>query len=114
MSGVGLQKAADERSANANKDIEESGLPDQTQKILKMIRELKQKIEEKQAEMQALMADQSMTPETKQAKVGALQTTLATLTANLMTASASLEKLTKNGTLSASQAQQATQLAMKN
>ncbi|WP_260960930.1 hypothetical protein [Pseudomonas citri] len=113
LSGVGLQKAANERATNTNKDIEESGLPDQAQKILKMIRELKQKIEEKQSEMQALMADQSMSPETKQAKVGALQATLSTLTASLVTASAALEKLTKNGTLSAAQAQQAAKLAMK-
>ncbi|UZE21993.1 hypothetical protein LOY67_18275 [Pseudomonas sp. B21-056] len=113
LSGVGLQKAANERSANANKDIEESGLPDQAQKILKMIRELKQKIAEKQSEMQALMADQSMSPETKQVKVGALQATLSTLTASLMTASASLDKLSKNGTLSAAQAQQVVKLAMK-
>ncbi|MDU9021226.1 coiled-coil domain-containing protein 60 [Pseudomonas corrugata] len=113
LSGVGLQKAANERSANANKDIEESGLPDQVQKLLKMIRELKQKIQEKQSEMQALMADQSMSPETKQTKISALQTTLSTLTASLMTASASLEKLSKNGSLSAAQVQQAAKLAMK-
>ncbi|WP_256207127.1 hypothetical protein [Pseudomonas sp. P97.38] len=113
LSGVGLQKSADERAANANKDIEESGLPDTVQKILKMIRELKQKIAEKQSEMQALMADQSMTPETKQTRMGALQATLSTLTASLLTATASLDKLTKNGNLSATQVQQASQLAMK-
>ncbi|CDF96768.1 MULTISPECIES: hypothetical protein [unclassified Pseudomonas] len=113
LSGVGLQKSANDRAANANKDIEESGLPDQVQKILKMIRELKQKIQEKQSEMQALMADQSMSPETKQTKIGALQATLSTLTASLMTASASLEKLSKNGSLSAAQVQQAAKLAMK-
>ncbi|WP_241802040.1 hypothetical protein [Pseudomonas corrugata] len=113
LSGVGLQKSANDRAANANKDIEESGLPDQVQKILKMIRELKQKIAEKQSEMQALMADQSMSPEAKQVKVGALQATLSTLTASLMTASASLDKLSKNGTLSAAQAQQVVKLAMK-
>jgi len=113
LSGVGLQKSANDRAANANKDIEESGLPDQVQKILKMIRELKQKIAEKQSEMQALMADQSMSPETKRVKAGALQATLSTLTASLMTASASLDKLSKSGTLSAAQAQQVVKLAMK-
>ena len=113
LSDAGLQKAADDRRSNPNSDIEESGLPDQAQKLLKMIRELKQKIEEKQQEMQAVMADQNMSPEVKQAKVGTLQSELGTLTANLMTASNSLDKFSKNGTLSAAQAQQATQLAMK-
>ncbi|MNN92574.1 hypothetical protein D3C81_2108780 [compost metagenome] len=38
LSGEGLKKSSDEKSANPNQDIEESGLPDQTQKLLKMIR----------------------------------------------------------------------------
>lgn len=113
LSGVGIQKAADDKESNSNADIESSGLPDQTQKTLKMIRELKQKIEEKQQEMQALMADQNMDAETKRARVGALQATIATLTASLMTASNALDKQGKNGTLSAAQAQQAGQLVMK-
>nr|WP_260406206.1 hypothetical protein [Pseudomonas cichorii] len=112
LSGLGLQKAAQEK-ANPNQDIESSGLPDNAQRILKMIRELKQKIAEKQQELQALMADQSMDPETKQSRVGVLQSTIATLTASLMTASNSLDKLSKNGTLTSEQGQQAAQLAMK-
>lgn len=113
LSGEGLKKSADDKSANPNRDIEQSGLPDQTQKLLKMIRELKQKIEDKQNEIQAVMADPSLSPETRQARIGGLQSALATLTANLMTASNSLDKLSRNGTLSTAQAQQATQLAMK-
>ncbi|MCV4268238.1 hypothetical protein [Pseudomonas capsici] len=112
LSGLGIQKAAQDK-ANPNQDIESSGLPDNAQRILKMIRELKQKIAEKQQELQALMADQSMDPQTKQSRVGVLQSTIATLTASLMSASNSLDKLSKNGTLSAEQGQQAAQLAMK-
>lgn len=113
LSSAGIQKAADDKNSSPNADIEASGLPDQTQKILKAIRELKQKIEEKQQEMQALMADQGMDPDIKQARVGALQSTISTLTATLMTASNNLDKQTKNGTLSAAQSQQASQLLMK-
>ncbi|TCV66224.1 MULTISPECIES: coiled-coil domain-containing protein 60 [Pseudomonas] len=113
LSGEGLKKASDEKSSNPNQDIEESGLPDQAQKLLKMIRELKQKIEEKQKEMQEVMANQSLSPEVKQAQVGSLQSELATLTSSLMTASNSLDKLSKNGTLSPQQAQKAIGLAMK-
>ncbi|PBP93257.1 hypothetical protein CCL24_25670 [Pseudomonas congelans] len=53
--------------------FQDPALPaDQTQKTLKMIRELKQKIEDLRAEIDALMADQSMDPETKKSRVGAL------------------------------------------
>ncbi|MCQ9423677.1 hypothetical protein NRB16_09090 [Pseudomonas sp. LJDD11] len=113
LSGEGLQKSSDEKNANPNADIESSGLPDQTQKLLKMIRELQKKIEEKQAQMQEVIADQSLSPEIKQSQVGSLQSELATLTANLMTANNTLDKQSRNGTLSAGEAQQAARLAMK-
>ncbi|MCI8212992.1 hypothetical protein AUC61_25995 [Pseudomonas sp. S25] len=113
MSGAGIQKAADDKKSNSNADIESSGLPDQTQKTLKMIRELKQQIEEKQQEMQALIADQSMDPETRQARVGALQTAISTLTASLATANNALVKQGQSGKLSDTQMQQASALAMK-
>jgi hypothetical protein len=113
LSGAGIQKSVDDKKPKSNADIESSGLPDQTQKTLKMIRELKQQIEEKQQELQALVADQNMDPETKQARVGALQTAIATLTAGLATANNALEKQGKSGKLSAAQVQQASALAMK-
>ncbi|WP_240350632.1 hypothetical protein [Pseudomonas viridiflava] len=113
LSGASIQKAADDKKSNSNADIESSGLPDQTQKTLKMIRELKQQIEEKQQEMQSLMADQSMDPETRQARVGALQTAISTLTASLATANNALVKQGQSGKLSDTQMQQASALAMK-
>lgn len=113
LSETGLAKSAADKKANANQDIEQSGLPAGTQKLLKMIREIKQKIEEKQAELQAAMADQSLTPEARQNKVGALQAELGTLVASLATASNALDKQSKNGTLSPEQGQQAAMLAMK-
>lgn len=113
LSGAGIQKAADDKGANANADIESSGLPDQAQKLLKMIREIQQKVQEKQEEMKAIMADDRLDPETKQSRLGAVQSELASLIASLTTANNSLDKLSKNGTLSESQSQQAAQLAMK-
>ncbi|MBX6433456.1 hypothetical protein K4L92_02690, partial [Pseudomonas syringae pv. tomato] len=79
MSGAGIQKSADDNKPKSNADIESSGLPEQTQKTLKMIRELKRQIEEKQQELQSLMADQSMDPEIKKSKIGALVTEISTL-----------------------------------
>lgn len=113
ISAEGRQLASSGRKANPNQDIEDSGLPDQAQKILKMIREIQRKIDEKQDELQALLADQSLSPEVKRSRAGVLQSTLATLSANLISANNSLDKLSKNGTLSAAQSQQATQLLMK-
>lgn len=113
LSVEGQKMSSTSREANPNKDIEESGLPDEAQKILKMIREIQQKIEEKQQELQALMADQTISQKVKQSRAGALQSTIATLTANLISANNALDKLSKNGTLSSAQSQQAAQLAMK-
>lgn len=111
ISGAALQKAAD-ASKTANSDIEESGLPDNIQQILKMIRLLKQQIAEKLAEMQAVMADKSLTPEQAQARVGNLQTALGSLNAGLMTANASLVKAMKDSGLSAEAVMKAASLAM--
>ncbi|WP_259697000.1 hypothetical protein [Pseudomonas brassicacearum] len=113
LSATGIQKSADDKKPNSNADIESSGLPDQTQKTLKMIRELKQKIEEKQQELQALLADQNMDPEIKKSKLGALLGAITTLTAGLATANNALAKQASNGKLSPDQLQQAQKLAAK-
>ncbi|WP_243787220.1 hypothetical protein, partial [Pseudomonas amygdali] len=112
---VHIQKSADDKKpqAKSNADIESSGLPDQTQKTLKMIRELKRQIEEKQQELQALMADQNMDPEIKKSKIGALVTKIATLSAGLATANNALVKQARENKISPDQLQQAQQLAAK-
>ncbi len=113
LSEAGIQKSADSKKPESNADIDSSGLPDQTQKTLKMIRELKQKIEEKQQELQALMADQNVDPELKKSQLGALLSTISTLTAGLATANNALEKQAKSGKISADQLGQAKQLAAR-
>ncbi|KAA8698109.1 hypothetical protein F4W67_02830 [Pseudomonas caricapapayae] len=113
MSSAGIQKSADDNKPKSNADIESSGLPDQTQKTLKMIRELKRQIEEKQQELQSLMADQSMDPEIKKSKIGALVTEISTLTAGLATANNALVKQARAHKISPDQLQQAQQLAAK-
>ncbi|RMV73663.1 hypothetical protein ALP05_02943 [Pseudomonas caricapapayae] len=113
LSSAGIQKSADDNKPKSNADIESSGLPDQTQKTLKMIRELKRQIEEKQQELQSLMADQSMDPEIKKSKIGALVTEISTLTAGLATANNALVKQARAHKISPDQLQQAQQLAAK-
>jgi hypothetical protein len=113
LSEAGIQKSADTKKPESNDDIDSSGLPDQTQKTLKMIRELKQKIEEKQQELKTLMADERVDPELKKSQLGALLATISTLTAGLATANNALEKQAKSGKISADQLGQAKQLAAK-
>jgi vancomycin resistance protein YoaR len=113
LSGLALQKSASAQKAASNRDIEESGLPDTTQNILKMIRELKQKIQEKQVELQAVLVDPHLDPQTRQMKAAGVQSELGALSAALTTASTALNKQIKDGVLSAEQGQQAAMLAMK-
>jgi len=113
LSGLALQKSASAQKAASNRDIEESGLPETTQNILKMIRELKQKIQEKQAELQAVLMDAHLDPQTRQMKAAGVQSELGALSAALTTANAALNKQIKDGVLSAEQGQQAAMLAMK-
>lgn len=113
LSGLALQKSASARRAASNRDIEESGLPDTTQNILKMIRELKQKIQEKQMELQAVLVDPHLDPQTRQMKAAGVQSELGALSAALTTANTALSKQVKDGLLSAEQGQQAAMLAMK-
>ncbi|QJI30215.1 hypothetical protein HKK55_16385 [Pseudomonas sp. ADAK18] len=109
ISQAGMQ-AADE-SKGANSDIEESGLPDNIQQLLKMIREIKKQIADQLAQMAAIMADKSLTPEQVLEKTGNAQTALGTLQAGLITAETALGKSMKD--LSPDLALKAASLAMK-
>lgn len=82
-------------SKNPNQDIDDSGLPPAVKETLKMIRELKKQIAEKQAELAAVMADKNLSADQARAKVNALQSQLATLQGALMSASSSLIKQMK-------------------
>ena len=55
ISGAAMKAAAAEKTSNS--DIDDSGLADNVKNLLKMIREIKKQIAEKQAEMAAVMAD---------------------------------------------------------
>lgn len=100
------------RATGKNKDIDESALPDGIKQLLKMIRELKAQIAEKQAELQALMVDQNLDPETKSMRAELLQSALATLNGALASANANLVKQMSEGGLSPEQAMTAASLAM--
>ena len=86
-------KAAAAKSPDS--DIDDSGLDDNVKQILKMIRQLKQQIDEKMAELQAIAMDQSLTAEERQMKTANLQTAISSLQAGLVTAQVSLAKAMK-------------------
>ncbi|MHC8291647.1 hypothetical protein ACYZUD_33490 [Pseudomonas sp. XS1P51] len=111
LSGAGLTKAA--ASHGDNKDIEESGLPENIQQILKMIRRLQQQIAEKVARMQVVMADKRLSAEERKAKLGALQAAITTLNGGLITANLSLSKVMRQSNLTPEQVLKTASLAMK-
>lgn len=113
LSEAGIQKSADAQHPRSNDDIDTSGLPDQTQKTIKMIRDLEQKIEQKQQELDRLMGNQNMDPDLKKSQLGALASEISSLTAGLATANNALVKQSRSGKLSADQLQQAQQLAAR-
>ncbi|MFV9655640.1 hypothetical protein ACNFCK_12040 [Pseudomonas sp. NY15366] len=95
-----------------NEDIDKSELPQAIKDLLKMIRELRAQIAEKQAQIDAIMSDQSLDAEAKRQQVEGLQTELASLNSALTTANANLVKLMRENGLSSEQMQAASTLAM--
>lgn len=95
-----------------NEDIDKSELPQAIKDLLKMIRELRAQIAEKQAQIDAIMSDQSLDAEAKRQQIEGLQSELASLNSALTTANANLIKLMRENGLSSEQMQAATALAM--
>lgn len=112
---VSLSELGKARSAAAqkNRDIDESSLPDVVKDLLKRIRELKEQIEAKKAELKEVMSDQSLDPETKRMKIEALQGELASLQGALSSANATLLKAMREQDLSDQQMQEVSSLIMK-
>ncbi|RON45619.1 hypothetical protein [Pseudomonas frederiksbergensis] len=110
LSGAGIEKAA---AKGENSDIEESGLPENIQQIVKMIRKLQQQIAEKLAEMQAVMRDKRLSPEEMKAKLGALQAFINNLNGGLIVANNALSKAMKQSGLTPEQILKAASLVMK-
>lgn len=111
---VSLSELGQSLSAKAGKDrdIDDSGLPDSIKQLLKMIRELKAQIAEKQAQIDALLGDQCLDPQARRLQLEALQSELASLSGALAAANANLIKLMSDNNLSDEQMMTAASLAM--
>ncbi|MDR9751931.1 hypothetical protein RG836_10770 [Pseudomonas sp. SZMC_28357] len=111
LSGAGLTQAAG--ATGKNSDIEESGLPQNIQQILKMIRSLQQQIAEKTARIKAVLADKFLSNEAKIAKLAALRGAIASLNNGLITANLSLSKVMNQSDLSPEQVMKTVSLLFK-
>ncbi|MBV4488254.1 hypothetical protein HU727_021960 [Pseudomonas sp. SWRI153] len=103
---VSLSGAAIEKSAavgGENSDIDNSGLPENIQQLLKMIRKIQKEIVEKKARMAAVMTDKSLSNEERINKLAALRGAIAALNSGMITASLALSKVMNQSALSADQ-----------
>ena len=85
-------KAASSASSR-NSDIEQSGLPESVQKILKAIRELQRKIQETMEQIQKVLNDKSLSYDERQTQATALQTVLGMLQRQVSNSTADLSIL---------------------
>lgn len=111
ISGAALKAASASKSENS--DIEDSGLPENIQSILKMIRAIKKKIAEQMAKLQAIMTNRSLSPEQARSQSMALQAEVAGLNASLTSANNSLNKALQESGASSESIVKAASLAMK-
>ncbi|WP_367083979.1 hypothetical protein ABV589_24295 [Pseudomonas sp. HOU2] len=101
LSGASIEKSYSAGGENA--DIEDSGLPENVQQLLKMIRKLQKEIAEKKARMAAVMSDKTMTNEAKVNMLAALRGAIAALNTGLISANLALSKVMDQSGLSAEQ-----------
>lgn len=95
-----------------HKDIDDSDLPDSIKNLLKMMRELKQQIAMKLAELQQLMSNDSLDPGQRNVRLQALQAELGALNSALSSVSNNLARLMRELGLSSEQMQTAATLAL--
>jgi chromosome segregation ATPase len=108
---VTLSEQAQKISAAANNDdIDKSSLPDSIKQALKMLRELKAQLAEKQAELQSVMADQSLSDDERMQKAQGIQSEISTLNGAIATVNGNLIKAIKEAGLSPDQMSEMTSL----
>ena len=86
------EKAGNTQEAK-NTKIDESDLPQEIKELLKRIVEYREKLREKQQELEEVMRDQSLNDEQRQAKLDALQQEISSLNNSLQEAMSQLSKL---------------------
>ena len=113
MAGLMMAGQANKKTSGKYDDIENSGLPDEVQRILKMIRDLKEKLKAEQEKLQQIMNDASLSDETRQVKVAQSQAMINALSGALADANQMLAKVTKDLNLSKEDLVKVAALAIK-
>jgi hypothetical protein len=80
-------------ASSRNADIEQSGLPESVQKILKAVRELQRRIEETMEKIRKVLSDKSLSYDERQTQATALQTVLGMLQRQVSNSTADLSVL---------------------
>ncbi|WP_247842462.1 hypothetical protein [Pseudomonas sp. MWU12-3103b] len=101
LSGASIEKSFS--VGGENSDIEDSGLPENVQQLLKMIRKLQKEIAEKKARMAAVMSDRTLTNEAKVNMLAALRGAIAALNTGLISANLALSKVMDQSGLTSEQ-----------
>ncbi|MNR76079.1 hypothetical protein D3C72_67340 [compost metagenome] len=86
-----------------NQDIEDSNLPDNIKDLLKRIRELKEQLREQQQKLNAIMANQSLSPDERQKQLTEVQATMNALSSALTSAIGQMDKMVRDQKLSKEQ-----------
>ncbi|ABR88617.1 Uncharacterized conserved protein [Janthinobacterium sp. Marseille] len=106
LSSLGQALAAKRQAAMQpvrNQDIDSSNVPDNIKDLLKRIRELKEQIAEQQQKLNAIMANQRLSPEEKQKQLLQVQSTISALNGALTSALGQMNKLMREQDLTQDQ-----------
>lgn len=93
-------------------DIDDSDLPDKIKHLLRMIRDLREKLAELARDLQAVQADEDMAPEAKRARLRQIQAQMGMLHTSLVSATQKLSSLVREMKLDKAQQMVASKLAM--
>lgn len=113
--GRTLSQVASRTSSNASsryRDIDDSDLPDAVKHLLRMIRDLRERLAELARELQAVQADERLDPEVKHARLLQIQAQMSALNGALVSATRKLASLMRDMRLDQAQQMSAAQLAL--
>ncbi|MFC4447400.1 hypothetical protein [Castellaniella denitrificans] len=114
--GRALSQVASRNASNASdrdQDIDDSDLPDAVKNLLRMIRDLRERLAELARELQAVQTDEGMDPELRRARLLRIRAQMGTLNGALVAATQKLSSLMREMKLDKSQQMTAAQLALR-
>lgn len=93
LSAAGQARLAKAFSQSTQTDIEQSGLPDSVQKILRGVYEAQKRIEQIDQQLQAILKDKRLASDIRQGRAAGLQTMQASLQRQIATSTSDLSSL---------------------